>query len=153
MIADKIYPLLKNKTGFRFRMLICGKNLPENIKEKLTDKKEITYCGFVDDIETYIDAADMMINPILSGGGVKTKAIDTLARNRQVISTRTGAEGIDPTVCGNKLQVVPDHDWEAFVNSILTHQTDSGKIPDAFYETYSWTGIIDTLSQRMAQLR
>jgi hypothetical protein len=55
------------------------------------------------DINEYIDGCDVMINPILSGGGVKTKAIDTLARSQTVISTQTGAEGIDAKVCGNNL--------------------------------------------------
>jgi hypothetical protein len=36
------------------------------IEEKLIPIQEITYCGFVEDIELYIDGADLMLNPIIS---------------------------------------------------------------------------------------
>ena len=152
-INEKIYPLLKQKENFKFKILICGKNLPEYIQQKLLDKNEINYCGFVDDIEEYIDAADVMINPILSGGGVKTKAIDTLARNKTVISTTTGAEGIDPNVCGEKLIIIPDNDWNAFANAIIENVDKNSTIPATFFETYSWTNIIEKLSIRLEKLK
>ena len=152
-INDKIYPLLKLIEGLKFKILICGKNLPEAIQKKLTDKIEINYCGFVDDINAYIDGADVMINPILSGGGVKTKAIDTLAMNQTVISTKTGAEGIDPAVCGNKLIITPDNDWTAFANAIVDNIDKRENIPSTFFETYSWTNIIEKLSIRLEKLK
>jgi glycosyltransferase involved in cell wall biosynthesis len=152
-IAEKIYPLLKQQSSFSFKILICGKNLPEKIQKKLSDKPEIKYCGFVENIEDYIDGADVMINPILSGGGVKTKAIDTLARNKTVISTNTGAEGIDPNVCGNKLIIIPDNDWIGFANSIIGNIDKHENIPTTFFETYSWTNIIEKLSVRLEKLK
>lgn len=151
-IVEKIYLILKTQSAFDFKILICGKNLPEFVKQKIINKSEIVYCGFVDDINIYIDACDVMINPILSGGGVKTKAIDTLARNKIVISTTTGAEGIDPTICGSKLVVIPDLDWQAFVESIIENRNKNEKIPESFYETYSWTNIIQKLTIQLEKL-
>jgi hypothetical protein len=151
-IADEIYPRLMKKNQ-KFRVLICGKNLPETIKQKLEGKAEIQYLGFVDDINEYIDGSDVMINPILSGGGVKTKAIDTLARNQTVISTQTGAEGIDAIVCGNNLQIAVNHDWSAFTDKIITqlNRDNRNSISDDFYKTYYWPNIIDRLSERLEQ--
>ena len=151
-IAEKVYPLLKQNEDFKFKILICGKNLPQHIQDKLIDKSEIKYCGFVENIEDYIDGADVMINPILSGGGVKTKAIDTLGRNQTVISTKTGAEGIAPTVCGNKLIIIADNDWNAFTNAIISTIDKKENIPASFYDTYSWTNIIEKLSARLEKL-
>lgn len=148
-IADKIYQLLKSREGFAFTILICGKGLPEEIRMKLLDKHEIKYVGFVEDINQYIAASDVMINPLLSGGGVKTKAIDTLAQNKRVISTQNGAEGIDPVVCGNNLIIVEDYNWPKFVEAIADNMEKPCYIPLAFYETYSWTGIIQTLTQQL----
>lgn len=151
-IADFIYPRLKSNSEFSFRILICGKNLPEPIKEKLADKPEINYLGFVDDIELYIDGADVMINPILSGGGVKTKAIDTLGRSQTVISTQTGAEGIDPGVCGSNLIIIPNNDWDAFTEAIKKQLTETKPvIPQSFFETYSWTHIIKGLMEKLGK--
>lgn len=151
-IADEIYPLLKAKENFRFKIVLCGKGLPDEIKQKLDGKPEIIYLGFVDDIGLYIDAADIMINPILSGGGVKTKAIDTLARNQRVLSTRNGADGIDASVCANNLVIVEDHNWPAFADAIVNWADRPKQIPQAFYDTYSWPGIIESLGNKLEQL-
>lgn len=150
-IADKIYPLLKEK-DFRFRIVLCGKGLPAEVQEKLNGKPEIQYMGFVEDIDTYIDAADLMINPILSGGGVKTKAIDTLARNQRVLSTVSGADGIDPAVCSDNLVVVEDHNWPAFADAIIHWAGKPRNIPATFYHTYGWPGIIETLDEKLREL-
>ncbi|MFA6260781.1 MAG: glycosyltransferase family 4 protein [Bacteroidia bacterium] len=148
-IADEIYPLLQQTEAFKFKIIICGKGLPETVKQKFIGKPEMVYLGFVDDIKLYIDAADVMINPLLSGGGVKTKAIDTLARNQRVISTQNGAEGIDPAVCGNDLIIVPDRDWKAFASSIVSQVDAPRQIPTTFYETYGWSSIIQHLSEHL----
>jgi len=149
-IADHISPLLQKELGDNFCILICGKNLPEPLVQKVKANPQLQYLGFVEDIETYIDGADVMINPILSGGGVKTKAIDTLGRGQTVISTTTGAEGINPGVCGKNLQVAPDHNWPAFVGLITKHfGQDKPQIPDSFFEVYSWPGIVSKLLEKL----
>lgn len=147
-IADEIYSRLKQQ-HIHFKLVICGKGLPEHVAQKLSDKPEIMYQGFVDDIQLYIDAADVMLNPILSGGGVKTKAIDTLARNQRVISTQNGAEGIDARVCGNNLVITPDYDWDAFTNAVVQHINQPKQLPAAFYETYSWKNIVRNLVTKL----
>ncbi|MBC7383912.1 MAG: glycosyltransferase family 4 protein [Bacteroidia bacterium] len=149
-IISQIYPKLKETATSPFKILICGKNLPANIIEKLKDKPEIIYAGFVAEIELYIDGADVMINPILSGGGVKTKAIDTLGRSQVVISTRTGAEGIDPAVCGSNLIICENNNWSAFVKAINNQlHLNRPVIPQSFYDTYSWPHIIENLMQKL----
>lgn len=148
-IATEIYPLLKNKS-FPFTLLLCGKGLPDSIKQLLADKPEIRYLGFVEDINEYIHAADVMINPILSGGGVKTKAIDTLAQNQRVVSTQNGAEGINPSVCGDNLVITADNDWTAFTDAIISTINKPNNIPHSFYETYGWAGIVTNLSDKLA---
>lgn len=151
-IANQIYPLLKEAPDFRFKIILCGKGLPAAVQQQLENKPEIRYLGFVDDIALYIDAADLMINPILSGGGVKTKAIDTLARNQRVLSTRNGADGIDPAVCADNLVMVQDHDWPAFADAIREWAGKPAHIPQAFYDMYGWPGIIDNVTRKLHQL-
>lgn len=152
-IAENIYPLLKQNNN-PFTILICGKNLPDFMLEKLNNKPELIYCGFVDDIESYIDGCDAMINPILSGGGIKTKAVDTLGRGQIVISTVTGAEGINPALCGNNLYVCKDNNWQDFVYNMLQATNQSNKdLPNAFFNTYSWPGIIDNLTRKLSELK
>jgi glycosyltransferase involved in cell wall biosynthesis len=89
----------------------------------------------------------------MSGGGVKTKAIDTLARGKAVLSTQTGAEGIDPMVCGNLLQVIEDGNWDAFTHAMISYlNSEEGQLPNLFYEKYSWPGIIKNIENKLDQL-
>jgi len=147
-IIDEIYPRLTQQ-GFAFKIIICGKGLPEHLSQKITNTAQINYLGFVEDINLYIDAADIMLNPILSGGGIKTKAIDTLARNQRVISTQNGALGIDANVCGDNLIVVDDNNWDAFANAVVQHINEPKLLPAEFYETYSWRNIVKNLVKKL----
>ena len=147
-IIDEIYPRL-TKQGLTFKIIICGKGLPDGIAQKITNTEHIKYMGFVDDINLYVDAADIMLNPILSGGGVKTKAIDTLARNQRVISTQNGALGIDKNVCGDNLIVVDDNNWDDFANAVVQYINQPKHIPDAFYKMYSWSNIVTNLVSKL----
>ncbi len=140
IILDEINPLLiENK--FSYKIIVCGKGLPEFFNE-LRDYagKNVIYAGFVDDISIYFKAADIFLNPILSGGGVKTKAIEAMAMDCTVVSTELGAMGIKREVCGNKLKVVREGEWKLF--SELVMSSDNGHTPQQFFDYYYWERII-----------
>ena len=142
-IIEKINPLLK-QSGLQYTILIAGKRLPDEFGElKQWNSEHIFYAGFVEDIDLYTKAADILLNPVNSGGGVKTKMIEALGLNTSVVATETGATGVDRMVCGNKLSIVNDGDWNAFVNSIATvANAGTTDTPAAFYATYNWTAVV-----------
>ncbi len=141
-IAQRITPELKPKASLPFRILICGGGLPANF-QYITDDPVISYLGFVPDIETYIQAADIMANPVLSGGGVKTKVLESIALGTPVVSFATGVAGVDTTVCGGLLQIVADGDDAAFAATLLSG-LEKGKppTPSGFYQRYAWARTI-----------
>ncbi len=145
-IVQKINPLLKETEAFSYRIIICGKSLsPDyNNLESYADKN-ITFAGFVEDIDGYYRATDIFLNPVLSGGGVKTKIIEAIAAGATVISTETGARGLDKIVCGEKLVIVKDNDWKAFAEAVVKNSKRPVKTPASFYEKYSWKTIIKDL--------
>lgn len=109
---------------------------------KAYSDKNVIYAGFVDNISAYFATADIFLNPILSGGGVKTKAIEALAMNCIVVSTELGAMGIKREVCGNMLKIVKEGEWAAFAGFILSSGIADDKIPAAFFEYYYWGNIV-----------
>jgi glycosyltransferase involved in cell wall biosynthesis len=143
IIIDKIAPLLKEKANFPYRIFICGGGLPKKYsKLKNVQHLNIEYLGFVKEIEPYILAADVMLNPMLSGGGVKTKVLESLALNKSVISTRQGALGLILATCGDKILVVDDTDWNSFAEkAVWLAQNTEIQTPDLFYDTYFWENI------------
>lgn len=140
----ELLPLLKARIP-AFHLLVCGKHLSDTLKETIQQRatyQEMMYLGFVPDISALIDSCQVMLNPVTSGGGIKTKVIESLAWNKTVISAETGAIGVEQKVCGTKLRTVPDHDVAAFLDQIvMALEAPGATIPDAFYEYY-FTGNI-----------
>ncbi|HVX25544.1 MAG TPA: glycosyltransferase [Parafilimonas sp.] len=145
-ILDKINPLLLQQKKFNYRIMICGRDLPASFNNlKSYSDKNVIYAGFVDDITTYFKAADIFLNPVITGGGVKTKAIDAIGFGETVISCKTGAAGINLAACGNKLKLVDDNDSNAFVNEILRAAGHIIPTPKNYYEYYYWGNIINRI--------
>ncbi len=143
IIRDQLHPVLESKSPFAYEILICGGGMPADQVRLFETYDNLHYLGFVEDIETYVTAADMMLNPILAGGGVKTKIIESIAVGTSVISFQTGAMGMDFSVTGDKLMTVADHDINAFVDNIIAvGQGGYIPTPDMFYDTYFWGNAI-----------
>jgi len=89
-ISDVI-PIIKKSVGnFRFR--IAGKNMPEYFY-KLKNASLIVD-GEIEDPRKYQSDKQVMIVPLLSGGGIRVKIIEGMVLGKVVISTPLGAEGI-----------------------------------------------------------
>ncbi len=98
-ILEKINPLLLDATGFAYKIIICGNKLPSSYAGLVDyQEKNIVYAGFVDDINLYFKGCDIFINPVIDGGGIKTKIVEALGYDLSVISTKSGAIGIPEEV-------------------------------------------------------
>lgn len=141
VILEQINPALL-RSGIQYKIIVCGKGLPDSFEElKPYSDKNVIYAGFVDDIDIYFKAAHIFLNPITTGGGVKTKAIEAIAMNCTVVSTEFGAMGLKRTACANKLQVVNDNDWNAFTERLLEVLPVELNTQPEFYEYYYWGNI------------
>jgi glycosyltransferase involved in cell wall biosynthesis len=154
-ILDEVLPSLKSIATYDFCILICGKGLPEDLLVRTEKIAEVKYLGFVADIDEYIDGTDVLLNPILSGGGVKTKVLESIARGQTVVSSYTGAQGIDLSCTGAKLLVAPDADWHEFAQLVDGNLRENlvAETPAKFYEQYSWDGIIHRLLPHLELLK
>lgn len=142
-IVDTIHPWLQKQQDFRYRIVICGRDIPQDILD-IKDPR-LVIAGFVDDISLYFKGADVFLNPIIGGGGIKTKLVEALGYNLNAVSTENGAIGIDPALCGSKLLVTPDGDWNAFSQQVLTAARFRGDSPEIFYREFDWNRAIDKM--------
>ena len=152
IIIDEISPRLQKLMGGNgYKILICGGGLSKEYQSRFNDlkKNNIVYAGFVEDINEYIRSSDVVMNPALQSGGIKSKVIEAIGQNRPVVSTSMGAIGIDTTVCGNKLQVVVDNNWDMFANSLVNALSLTGSTPQAFFDKYSWQGIAKNMYETL----
>jgi glycosyltransferase involved in cell wall biosynthesis len=145
IIINEINPRLK-KTDCRYKIIICGKGLPDAFKEQENFKdKNIIYAGFVPEINIYSMAADVLLNTVQTGGGIKTKLVEAIGFGTNVVSTKSGAQGVSPDLCNGKLSVVSDNDWNQFTEEILKLSTINLDTPATFYSTFYWGSIVNKL--------
>jgi polysaccharide biosynthesis protein PslH len=150
LIVHTLIPLLASMTDQPFRVIVCGRVLfPEfhPLLELKADK--YTYAGLVDDINPYLLAADIYINPVLEGGGIKVKTMEALAWNLPVVSTREGARGIDPGLTGTRLRVAEDGNWRQFCQCIIEAWSDESRIPASYFAAYQWSSVIRPLLEKL----
>ena len=143
IIIDHIIPLLQKKK-FQFRLIICGA-LDQKIKAQLNSIPAITAVGFVDDIQQYMQAADVFINPVVSGSGIQTKNIDAIANGCNVVASAFAATGLPVYLIGEKVFVSADTDHESFANNIIAAASKVADVPLQFYIDYNWQKIVDRL--------
>jgi len=149
-ILQDINPLLLANNDFNYKIIICGRGLPSRYDElRSFATKHIIYAGFVDDINVYFKGADIFINPVTEGGGIKTKLVEALGHNLSSISTKSGAIGVPQAITGNKLLVVPDGDWHGFANAVFGADT-TGNTPPAFFDHFYWGNIAARVQQIIA---
>jgi glycosyltransferase involved in cell wall biosynthesis len=153
IIINELRPRLKQNLTNGYKILICGGGLSEEYINELKkfEDDHILYVGFVNDIDEYTQSADVILNPILSGGGVKTKVIEALSYSIPVVSTATGALGIDTLVCGDHLKIVPDGDWDSFVENIISVMNKKEIISQDFFNKYSWQAIAKDIKSIIAE--
>ena len=143
VILGQINPILQSDTSFEYKILVCGKGLPEEYEGLQSYRdRQVIYAGFVDDISLYFKAAEVFLNPVLSGGGIKTKMVEAIGYGTTVVATETGAKGIRKEVCGDKLIVVKDEDWNAFTNAVKTAAGMNKHTPAEYYSYYNWENIV-----------
>ena len=152
IILDQINPFLLEEKGFDYKIIVCGRGLPAFFNDlKDYADKNVIYAGFVDDISLYFKAADVFLNPILSGGGVKTKAIEAIATDCTVVSTELGAMGLRKEVTGGKLKVVREGEWKRFADLAVQSANEQLHTPQAFFDYYYWENIIDRVTTVLTQ--
>ncbi len=140
-IINHINPVLLTTNGFRYKIIICGRGLPAHYNELKDHRSQnIIYAGFVDDITIYFKAADIFINPVIDGGGIKTKLVEALGYNVSSVSTQSGANGVSKEVAGTKIAIVPNADWEGFTREIIKIDTSENTGAD-FFNHFYWGNI------------
>jgi len=141
-ILHNINPLLLT-TGFKYKIIICGGNLAASYNElKEYAGKNIIYAGFVDNIGLFYKGADTLINPVIDGGGIKTKLVEALGYNMNVVTTANGAIGVPLSLTGDKMKITANDDWDNFAQQVIATKT-TATISQAFFDHFYWGKIAE----------
>ncbi|MCL0048702.1 glycosyltransferase family 4 protein [Dehalococcoidia bacterium] len=104
-IAPKIGQLYGN-----VKFIIAGKDVPR------FEENHIKSLGFVEDIYSLLNVADIAIVPLLRGGGTKLKIFDYMGAGKPIVTTKKGMEGIEAE--DGEHAIIVDNVDEEFINAI-----------------------------------
>lgn len=153
LIVDTLIPMLASMTEKPFRVIACGRILDPSYHGLLElNHDHYTYAGLVDDLHPYLLAADVFLNPVSEGGGIKVKTMEALSYNLPVVSTAHSARGINPSLTGTRLRVARDDSWGDFCQLILDAWDDASNTPEAFFREYFWPSVIQPLAEKIDSL-
>ena len=113
-----------------FPLYIIG-DWSEEVKNKYLKHPEILFCGLVEDLGPYYEKA-ILVNPVLTGAGIRTKVLQAFVNHVPVISTRFGAEGC--FTGNNPVHIVLFDDAEEFNAALET--VDFKDLTEKAYQYY-----------------
>jgi glycosyltransferase involved in cell wall biosynthesis len=160
-LCEDLVPLLKS-SGSSFLLVITGGGLPTALQKKYEsiDPKRIKFTGFVEEIDPYFSGADLFLNPILSGGGVKTKLIEALSMGSRAVTTQSGGNGVPLSLASLSGVLIKTSDelkeFSRTVLEIVSKQSQEQWIQRTvgpeFFEYFQWLKIANRASSILHDL-
>lgn len=114
---------------------IAGRNTPDELKKQAS--KQVIIHGEVGSATDFINAHDVMLVPLFSGGGMRVKILEGMALGKVVLSTSVGLEGIHAK---HQSEVLIADSAEAFAEAIIQcyqspeHTQEMGSAARAFIQ-------------------
>lgn len=137
-----IFPEIQKQYN-QVKFYIVGKDPTEDIIKLSSQNVVVT--GIVDDISKYYKIADLVVIPLLNGGGVKVKLLEAISYKDNIVSTSIGVEG---TIFSNgKTIPVADSKDDFLKHCIETLKLNQEYISrnkqayQIFKNNYSWNSI------------
>jgi polysaccharide biosynthesis protein PslH len=97
--ADEAMPLIR-KARSDARFVIVGRN-PTAPVNRLGEREDVTVTGAVDDVRSWLAAADVVVAPLRIARGIQNKVLEAMAMARPVVASSAAFTGID---------AIPDRD-------------------------------------------
>ncbi len=73
---------------------IAGSHPPAHLTSRPRGQDNVFVHGFVESAAAFMQQHELMLVPLLSGGGMRVKVVEGLALGKAILSTTLGAEGI-----------------------------------------------------------
>lgn len=97
ILLDDIWPKLKKKYLAEAKVWIVGRKMPEWIKKRSVEDKDVIVTENIADARDAYTSASVMVTPIKGGGGTRIKILEAMAAGLPVISTSIGVAGLNVT--------------------------------------------------------
>lgn len=126
-----------------YRLAIAGHGSVPQL-DRMDSRGRTMLLGPVDTISDYINAADILVAPLLRGSGTRLKLLEALSCGAPTVATSKAAEGLDLAACEPSLLVADG--WDTFATAVRAATTIQRRPPShAFRERYDWREIVERI--------
>lgn len=129
-LATQLAPLLQRQPGLPIGITIAGRAAPPGLDALLRNAPGISYLPDVDTLAPLYAASRLVLVPLRSGGGTKTKVLEALAHRRAVIATGEGVRGLALTPGRHYFAAETPQQFAAAINRIVSGQWDDQSVAD-----------------------
>lgn len=146
---EEVFPLIRAEIP-DIHFVIAGRNPPPIIQQYESDDN-ITITGFVDDMRTYYNKAQVVVVPLRIGGGTRLKILEAMAMNKPIVSTTIGAEGIAVDAGENISLADEPADFANATIRLLKDETERRRLAEngkrLATDIYDWQAISERLAE------
>ena len=107
-LVKHVLPIIKDQLP-KTQLTIVGAGNDHSLAV-LGHEKDVTVCGYVDDLQAEYKRASLTVIPLSAGGGSRLKVLEAFAYNIPVVATPTAVAGLD--VRHNQHLLIADTDAE-----------------------------------------
>ena len=125
---------------------VIGRDPPQFLVDASVQDGNIRLLGFVKNLNAILVEYPIMVNPMLSGSGMKNKVLEATAMGLAVVSTSLGMESINGAIDG-ETYMMADHPYE-FYKSVLALLQDEKRRIDILraarkilLQKYTWKNV------------
>jgi len=127
----KVWVKLIAKFKYKIQLHIVGR-----ICEELTDVEipaNVQLTGWTNDLESVYKEADIVINPVYFGTGLKIKNVEALCHSKPLVTTTVGAEGLEHGI--NDAFLVSDSPKDTFeqISTLIENEEIRKQFSDKAY--------------------
>ena len=120
-LGNEIMPLVRRREP-RARLRIVGSAPPAEVLDLA--REDIEVVADAPSMEPHLAAAAVIVAPVRSGGGMRMKVLEAMARERAVVTTPLGAEGFSSFAQAPPLRI--EADGEGIAAAIVALLGDDG---------------------------
>jgi len=127
-----VWPAVQEKLP-DMELHIAGKNPPERLQR--LKSKNVFMHGFVASATEFMQRYEMMLVPLLSGGGMRIKIIEGMAMGKCILSTGLGSEGIHASTNEDIIVCDEPSEWVDRIVRYYQGDIDCAKVGEAATQT------------------
>jgi len=117
--VKKVWPVVKKQNPL-LELHIAGKDTPEEVLQLAGNG--IFVHGYVDSASVFMQQYDLMLVPLLSGGGMRLKIIEGMALGKCILTSTIGAEGIACEQGKDILKFDSPEEWSKSISNYFSNR-------------------------------